>query len=313
VKRVVALALAALLVFVIQVCPAEAKARLIAVFPLRSTSDLAVAAKQSTQALAEQLGSIQGFDAKVLAPPTAGSLGVAAASAGAEFYVVGQLLKADGGYKMVAGSFEAATDKSISDVQVMLTSPSTIPAQAQIATLIPTAQTPSTGAVSGADGVEVSAGVPIVIELDAPLSSGSAKVGDTFSFHAVDDVVSDGWIVVPKGSGGQGEIVSAEGAGSNGHAGKMALQYDWIVSADGSKIKMSVSPQSSEGEGKGGAASTATIASYLLLGPLGLFAHNFVKGKDATIETTTKLKAYVEHTVHVKATQKAEQTSEFSR
>jgi hypothetical protein len=155
-------------------------------------------------------------------------------------------------------------------------------------------------------GSEVVAGLPISVHLDAPLSSGSARIGDTFSFQAIDDVVSDGWVVIPKGAQGQGEVVQAEGAGGNGHQGKLGIQFDWITSVDGSRIKMSVTPRSSEGDSKVGAASTATIASYVLLGPLGLFAHNFVKGKDIVIDPATKLTGYVEHTVHVKATQQAD-------
>jgi hypothetical protein len=101
------------------------------------------------------------------------------------------------------------------------------------------------------------------VNLDAPLSSGSAKVGDTFSYQATSDVIAGGWVTVSKGARGQGEVVQAEGAGGNGHPGKLGIQVDRIASADGSRIKMSVTPRASEGEGKGGAASTATISERL--------------------------------------------------
>ena len=310
---------ASLLAFLFTLClhtqAAVAKARLIAVFPLRSTTELTPAAKQATQLVVNHLGAVEGFDAKLIPAPPTGSLGAAAAAVGAEFYVVGQLLKAESGYEIILGSFQTATDKSIANIQIMTATPTSLPAQSSVVSLIPTvhfATSASDGASGSVDGVEVTAGLPLDIHLDAPLSSSSAKVGDMFSFQAASDVVSGGWIVVPKGSQGQGEVVSVESAGSNGHPGKLGLQFDWIVSADGSKVKLSISPRSSEGEGKGGAASTATIASYLVLGPLGLFAHNFVKGKDITVEPTSALKAYVEHTVHVKATQKAEPGTEFA-
>jgi hypothetical protein len=292
-----------------------AKAQMIAVFPVRSTTDLAPRAREAGQAIIDRLGSLQGFDARLVPAPASGSLGAAAAAAGAEFYVVGQLLRNDSGYQLMLGSFQAATDKPIGDLRLALASTTTFPDQPSISSLILAAQPSGGAAASTSDattGVEVTAGLPLDVHLDAQLSSSSAKVGDTFSFQAANDVVASGLVVIQKGAQGQGEVMQAESAGGNGHSGKLAIQFDWIMSTDGSKIKMSVTPRSAEGEGKTGAASTATIASYVFLGPLGLFAHNFVKGKDITLEPTTKLTGYVEHTVHVKATQKADVATGFA-
>jgi hypothetical protein len=250
-----------------------------------------------------------------LQAPAAGVLGTAAASAGAEYYIVGQVLRTDAGFQLTVGSFLTATDRQVGTYQVIVADAKLLPAQPPTASLIERTSATASAANSPTDtsgGTEVTAGLPIDVHLDAPLSSGSAKVGDTFSFQAMNDVVADGWIVVPKGSQGQGEVMQAENAGGNGHAGKLGLQFDWITSSDGSKIKMSVTPRSSEGEGKAGAASTATLATYVLLGPLGLFAHNFVKGRDITIEPATKLTGYVEHTVHVKATEKSDAMPVFA-
>lgn len=51
-------------------------------------------------------------------------------------------------------------------------------------------------------------GTTLMVALTDKISSGTAKVGDTFSIRAVSDVVLDGYVVIAKDAGGQGEIPS---------------------------------------------------------------------------------------------------------
>jgi len=284
---------------VLSLRPADARARLIAVFPLRSTPAVAIQASKTTQALLTRLSALDGYDAKLVANPKSGSLGAAAAEVGAEVYVVGQIVLVDGAFHISVASFRAATDKEIAEYQVSVADPSALPVQPDVASLLqePVAAAPT--AESTPDAVVLPTGTPLEIHLDAPLSSASAKVGDKFAFQSNGDIAVDGVVVVAKGAQGEGEVAIAESAGSNGHPGKLGLQFNWIAAVDGSKVALSDTQHSDEGEQKKGAASTATIASYLILGPLGLFAHNFVRGRDITLDEKTKLKAYVDHTVHV--------------
>ncbi|GAC1431984.1 MAG: hypothetical protein NVSMB5_25950 [Candidatus Velthaea sp.] len=93
---------------------AFAKARLVVIYQLRSTPELANRASKFTQELATRIAAIDGYDAKIVASPPAGSLGAAAATAGAETYVVGQVVAyGDMHFDVKLGSFSAATDKSI--------------------------------------------------------------------------------------------------------------------------------------------------------------------------------------------------------
>ena len=105
--------------------------------------------------------------------------------------------------------------------------------------------------------------------------------------------------MIAKGAHGQGEVVAVEPAGSNGHSGKIRLKYDWIVSVDGLQIPLSDTQRQDNGDDKRGAASTATIASYFFLGPIGLFAPIFVRGSEMTIQPTTKLVSYTGRNMHV--------------
>lgn len=160
--------------------------------------------------------------------------------------------------------------------------------------------------------VTVPGGTALKVSVLQALQSNSAHTGDTFQFKSLDDVVVDGWIVVPRGAIGEGEITAANAAGGNGHPGKIALQFNWIYGADGLKIKLSDVPSNNNGEAAKGGASTAAIASYLVLGPLGLFAHNFVHGKEITVKTDTKIPVYVASTVHVSATSRVTDADGFA-
>jgi hypothetical protein len=165
---------------------------------------------------------------------------------------------------------------------------------------------------TAAAAVVVASGTPLKIALTDQLASNSAHVGDRFQFHSLEDVTVDGWVIIPKGALGEGEILHAESAGGNGHPGKLQLQFDWIYSADNLKVKLSDVPATSNGDAAKGGASTATIASYLVLGPLGLFAHNFVHGKDVVVKPDQKIQVYVAHSVHVTPTARVSSADGFA-
>ncbi len=148
-------------------------------------------------------------------------------------------------------------------------------------------------------------GTALKVALVDKVSSATANAGDTFAVKATDDVSVDGWVVIPKGAGGQGEVVSVDRAGSHGHPGSLGVQMDWIFAADGEKIHLTSQRKTQEGESKAGASSTMTIISWAFLGLPGLFAHNFVHGRDIEIDSTHPLDAYTADTVHVVASTKS--------
>jgi hypothetical protein len=151
------------------------------------------------------------------------------------------------------------------------------------------------------------------VSLTEKISSATATEGDLVAIVVTKEVDSNGWMVIPKGANGQATITKVDHAGGNGHGGQLALTMDWIFSADGGRIQLSTVNHNSEEGGNKGAASTATIVSYLLLGPLGLFAHNFVRGKDVTIDTDKVFVIFVDHDVHVDSTQKGAAPAGFDQ
>ncbi len=159
--------------------------------------------------------------------------------------------------------------------------------------------------VMAATRVTIPGGTQVVVSLAQKLDSGTAKVGDIFNFAVDHDVAANGWIVIPKGAGGQGEVVSVDRAGGNGHSGSLGLKFQFVYAADGEKVRLSNASGSVQGEQKKGAASTATIVGYATLGLGGLFFHNWVKGRNVVLDPSRTFTAFVERTVHVMATQRA--------
>lgn len=134
--RALALVCATFLLLMLSISPGFSKARLIIVFPLRSTPALTAQAKIASQAIVTKLSAIEGYDAQLVPEPKTGTLGATAATAGAEIYVVGQLVASDGGYKIIAGSFSAATEQPIANYTAVLASTGTLPEQPDIKTLL---------------------------------------------------------------------------------------------------------------------------------------------------------------------------------
>lgn len=151
--------------------------------------------------------------------------------------------------------------------------------------------------------VTVPGGTEVDVQVTEPISSATANVGDTFAVHAVNEVDVNGWIVISKGAAGEGEVLSVDHAGSHGHPGSLGLQMDWIFASDGERIQLTNQSTTQVGESKAGVASTVTILSWVFLGLPGLFAHNFVKGRDVVVDATHIFQEYVSTTVHVVATQ----------
>jgi hypothetical protein len=147
--------------------------------------------------------------------------------------------------------------------------------------------------------VLVPAGTRVPVSPTDKVSSATAQVGDIIAVSATENVNANGYLVIQKGAGGQAEVASVERAHGNGGSGKLGIKMDWIVAVDGEKIQLSATQKTASEEDRGGGSSTATILSYALLGPLGLFFHNFARGKDVTLDPSKVLTAYTDGTVHI--------------
>lgn len=145
----------------------------------------------------------------------------------------------------------------------------------------------------------VPTGMRVPVSATEKISSATAQVGDVVTIAATEDVIVDGYVVILKGAGGQGEITAVERAHGNGGSGKLGIKMEWITAVTGEKIALTSTRKTASEEDRGGGSSTASILSYALLGPLGLFAHNFAHGKDVILTPTKVLSAYTEASVHI--------------
>jgi hypothetical protein len=104
-------------------------------------------------------------------------------------------------------------------------------------------------------------------------------------------VVVDNRVVITKGALGTGHVVRVSKAQGKS-AGEITLEFTSIHAADGTTVALT-EKSSAKGNAEKGKASTATIAATIALGPLGLFAHNMVKGKDVTITPKSNFPAWI--------------------
>jgi cytoskeletal protein RodZ len=174
-------------------------------------------------------------------------------------------------------------------------------------TLAPPVSPPSTVPQT----ISVPGGTTVLVALTEPISSATANVNDQVGVIVKRQVAVNGWIVVPAGANGHATVTAVEHAASNGSGGKLSMSVDWVYSADGGMVQLSTTNHASENGDAKGAASTATLLSWVFLGPLGFFAHNFVRGRDVTIGTDKTFTVFVDHAVHVRATQQTAQGQAF--
>ena len=196
--------------------------------------------------------------------------------------------------------------------------------------LVLSAPTPVPGLVltkTKARIVLVSLNTPVIVHLNMPISSQTAKIGDTFQITVMHNVASDGMLVIAKGALGQGHVSDVRPAKYslfNQKPAVLMLTYDWIVGVDGEKIQVSgvLATTPTGGSVLGDtAASTAVLGGVDVVAPAvatvagGVFApvagilmafgaHG--KGGSARIGTADALTIFVRDSVHITSDTAAE-------
>ena len=107
------------------------------------------------------------------------------------------------------------------------------------------------------------------------------KEGYKFRISTMYDVMQEGYIVIPKGTVGEGTVTYLTNKGSFGKSGKMEVSFDWLEMG-GRRVPLTGNYRQ-EGQGNTGATVGAAVA-------VGVFSA-FVTGRSATITNGQQLRA----------------------
>jgi hypothetical protein len=153
------------------------------------------------------------------------------------------------------------------------------------------APSPAAAATSGV-GFLLEDGTPVHLVLSENLSSADAVTGQTVEFEVVDDIIVNGFVVIPRGATAWATVTDAEHKRRMGRAGKLDLNVDKVRLADGEKALLRA-VKDTKGGGHTGAMVGAMVATSLVVwpaAPLFLLMH----GKDVTIPKGTNINAFVQ-------------------
>lgn len=136
--------------------------------------------------------------------------------------------------------------------------PAAAPAEAAAPVVVPV--TPAPVAPTTAT---IAAGLAIPLALTAELSSSRNREGETFAMTVSQDVLSDGIVVIPRGTRAVGEITLRSGRGMFGKSGKMELSFRYL-DMDGVRVPLD-GTHFQAGEGN----TAGTVGAVLAAGVVG--------------------------------------------
>ena len=122
----------------------------------------------------------------------------------------------------------------------------------------------------------------VTVTPNSDVSSKKMKEGNRFSISTVYDVMLDGFIVIPRGTRGEGEVTWRTGKGAFGKSAKMDIELRWL-DIGGRRLNIE-GKHRQEGEGN----TAATLGTIAAVGPFAAF----VTGKSALIPRGAQLIAH---------------------
>jgi hypothetical protein len=139
----------------------------------------------------------------------------------------------------------------------------------------------------------------IKIRMLDELSSLKNKPGDQFHFLVVDTVVSQNYILFPKGIIGLGVLQQIQKPSSLGRDAMLILDFTKIRALDGTSVKMYLGSKASEMNRSLKLAVGASAAGMLAFGPEGILIGLVVQGKEKTIPAGTEFYLEVKEPVRI--------------
>jgi hypothetical protein len=138
-------------------------------------------------------------------------------------------------------------------------------------------------------------GTPVNLVLDENVSSADAVTGQTIAFETVDDILVNGFIVIPRGSTAWATVTDAQHKRRMGRAGHVDLNIDKVRLADGEKVLLRAVKNSQGGSNTGKMVGAMAVTAIFTLGGSALFL--LAHGKDTTIPKGTNVIAFIQGNV----------------
>ncbi len=258
-----------------------AKARLVAVIILRSTPSLHLAAINATRALSARIAQQDGWDATVV-DAHGRQPAEAAASAGAEIYIIGQYF---GGTspRVMGAAIRVATDQHLSEFSYSPNSSGNVPARISFSQLTGIGNTAVASAPKKATPAAMAISVPsgelISVAILNDIGSRISQEGDAFPVITTEDYYYKGYLILPKGSPGYGVITHLKRAGSFHAGGELNFTVKRLVTPARTDLLVETNGATADAD-KQTERNGNAFGQYLLWG-VGLFAQ---RGNDILIK-----------------------------
>lgn len=149
------------------------------------------------------------------------------------------------------------------------------------------AQSPPSPPATQLETVVLHDGTPVKLKLLQRLYSKTIVAGDPVNFVVAEDVVVDGFVVIPAGSAGIGRVRNAKPARTLGRGAQLGLEMQY-AKAGTTRVPLRGTAVKS-GEGK----QAETVAIVVLVGISGLIKH----GSEIEVPEGTLFDAYVDQDV----------------
>ena len=136
--------------------------------------------------------------------------------------------------------------------------------------------------------VTVPANTLIKVSLVTPVNAKNLKVGDTIEYQVADDVFVNDALVFTKGSRGEGTVTKVRQSRNFGRNAQVEIDFNNTKALDGTYVTTYIGEEAKKEMQHLAMAAGASLAGMAVLGPIGIVAGAFVRGKNVDLPAGTE-------------------------
>lgn len=139
----------------------------------------------------------------------------------------------------------------------------------------------------------------VKIEFTSPLSSKTARIGDSVSFKVADNLYVNDVLVLSKGATGVAEVAKVVQPRSFGRDARIDVKFSHVFAVDGNQVPIYIGKLAKQEAKTAAGAAGATIGGMIVLGPIGAIGGAFVTGQSIVIPegSTTYVQVVQDQTI----------------